>query len=255
MTLTHAAAATPASTPAISPKNNQASSCGLAVFVKTPSLSPIKTRLAADIGRGAAEMLYVALTRAVASIATQARAQAQAGLCPYWAVAEDTAFSQSYWPIFDHVVQGEGSLGERMGMIYRALRERHRAVILIGADAPQLSAQSLGDAVQWLASDTPRHVIGRACDGGFWLFGSNTDISRSAWTAPEYSRPDTAERFMASIGDSAQWRELEVLRDIDTVSDIAPVLHALRSLTSLTPEQARLVRMLDTVNHLPTAVP
>lgn len=215
----------------------------MAIFVKTPTLSPVKTRLAADIGRSAAETLYLASTQAVASIAVQA--QAQAGLRPYWAIAEDAAINTPHWPTFDHLAQGEGSLGERMGTIYRDIRARHHAAILIGADAPQLSARSLADAAGWLASDSPRYVIGRACDGGFWLFGGNTAIASAVWTQPEYSQADTAERFMQSINAIGQWHELEVLRDIDTVGDIAPALHALRSLTAPTPEQLRLVHILN----------
>lgn len=231
------------------PADQSTTRCGLAIFVKTPPLSAVKTRLAVDLGRTAAERLYLASAQAVASVAEQA--QTYADIRAYWAVAEHAAVGTPQWPVFSHLAQGNGSLGERMATIYRTVREHHCAAILIGADAPQLSAQLLSKAAEWLAADTPRYVMGRACDGGFWLFGGNTAIAGSAWTRPKYSRPDTADRFVQSIAEIGQWLELDVLRDIDTVDDIAPTLHALHSLAAPTSEQLRLAQILDSVDYSP----
>ena len=46
--------------------------CGVAIFVKTPSLSAVKTRLWPGIGRRNAEALYLSSAQAVASVAMQA---------------------------------------------------------------------------------------------------------------------------------------------------------------------------------------
>ncbi|HEV8692715.1 MAG TPA: hypothetical protein VGQ93_00795, partial [Lysobacter sp.] len=59
---------------------------GLAIFVKTPGYSPVKTRLAADCGRAYAEAWYRRAAAAVASVAKIAADRE--GIAVYWAVAE-----------------------------------------------------------------------------------------------------------------------------------------------------------------------
>jgi uncharacterized protein len=200
-------------------------SCAVAIFVKTPALSEVKTRLWPGIGRARAEQVHCASAQAVHSVV--ARASKSSELDGYWAVAEPLTSSSSHWSELVHVDQGEGSLGERMATVHRQLRGRYRGVILVGADAPQIEPDMLTEAAAWLASDSPRLAIGRALDGGFWLFGSNQDLPVAAWTRPQYSRI-----------------ELQTLGDIDTSSDIGPVRACLESLPDATPEQTRLAELL-----------
>ena len=109
-------------------------SCAVAIFVKSPELSPVKTRLWPGIGRAHAERLHRASAATVCSVVTQASASGK--VIGYWALAESAEASARLWPGLLHVEQGEGSLGERMAAVYRRLRQQHAAVILIGADAP-----------------------------------------------------------------------------------------------------------------------
>lgn len=213
------------------------SACGLAIFVKTPALSPVKTRLWPALGREAAERLYDACVDAVESVAVQAAAADS--LTPYFAVAEPAAPAHSRWRALPSVVQCDGGLGMRMAGVYAALRARHGAALLIGADAPQLQADRLAQAADWLAAPVPRLVIGHACDGGFWLFGGNVALEPEAWEHVEYSRPDTAARFVEVFAHRGAWRRLDTLRDLDTADDLAPVQTALAALPSPTPEQQR----------------
>lgn len=218
-------------------------SCGVAIFVKTPSLSPVKTRLWPGIGRRNAEALYVSSAQAVASVAMQARDHGR--IEPYWAVAEGVALQTGAWTDLPLLSQGAGSLGARMAQVYRLLRHRHHAAILIGADAPQLTADALRRAADWLSGAESRQVIGRAEDGGFWLFGGNVPLVDHAWTNVRYSAPDTATQFMRSMHGSAAWLELETLRDLDTADDI-PYVHAgLAALAAPTPAQVRLMSELE----------
>lgn len=213
-------------------------SCALAIFAKTPGCSPVKTRLAAATGREVAEELYIASAMAVASVVD--RAQAKAGLRAYWALAEPESVGSQVWPIFGHLYQGEGALGVRMGAIYRRLRQSYRGVILIGTDAPQIDSLQLANAAAWLSGSGEKFVLGRADDGGFWLFGGNAEVEDAAWTRPEYSRTDTAERFVDAIGNDRAWLELETLRDMDCVGDLLQVAAELGALPTLTPEQQRM---------------
>lgn len=212
-------------------------SCGVGIFVKTPHLSPVKTRLWPALGRRCAESLYLICAEAVASVTEEARRRVD--LTPYWAVAEASALHGDAWIDLMHVSQGIGSLGERMGHVYRSLRQRHRAAILIGADAPQIVPEALERAARWLASTESRLVIGRALDGGFWLFGGNVDLPTHAWTRPQYSSADTAAQFVRAMRGAGRWLELETLADLDTADDL-PCAHAhLSGLASPTPAQAR----------------
>jgi uncharacterized protein len=228
-------------------------SCAVAIFVKTPGLSEVKTRLWPDIGRGHAEQLHCASASAVRSVV--ARASASGTLDGFWAVAETAPASSSHWPELAHVEQAEGSLGERMATVHRQLRGRYRGVILIGADAPQIEPAMLTEAASWLASDSPRLTIGRASDGGFWLFGSNQDLPAQAWTRVHYSQTTTADEFITAMTGVGEWLELQTLQDIDTSGDIAPVRARLRSLPDPTPEQTRLAELLGKLELVETPAP
>lgn len=217
-------------------------SCGIAIFVKTPVLSPVKTRLWPDIGQRQAEALYLISAEAVASVAQQASGEIPVET--YWAVAEEFAMHTDAWIDLPLLPQGTGDLGQRMDRVYRELRQRHHAAILIGADAPQLRAQELQRAAQWLCSVESRLVIGRARDGGFWLFGGNSPIAPQAWSQARYSEPDTCQHFVRAMGAFGRWAELEQLRDIDTAEDLVPVLSSLDTIPEPTAAQTRLIGWL-----------
>lgn len=216
--------------------------CAIAIFVKSPELSPVKSRLWPCIGRVEAERLHRASAAAVRSVVEQASTSGK--VRGYWALAEAAEASARFWPDLRHVEQGEGSLGERMASVYRQLRQHHSGVILIGADAPQIESSAMLQAADWLDAKQPRLTIGRAADGGFWLFGGNRDIPAKAWIETRYSEADTASEFVRTMDQYGAWRELGCLRDIDTGDDIAPVRALLVSLVDATAEQQALCMLL-----------
>ena len=217
-------------------------SCAVAIFVKTPELSAVKTRLWPGIGRAQAERLHRASAGAVQSVVV--RASSSDKVQGYWALAESTEASARLWPGLHHVEQGDGSLGERMAAVYRQLRQHHQSVVLIGADAPQLESSVLLQAADWLDAKQARLTIGRAVDGGFWLFGGNTNIGAQAWLKPRYSEHETANEFITAMDPFGAWFEVGNLHDLDTIDDIAPVRAQLDSLTTATAEQKALSRLL-----------
>lgn len=190
---------------------------GIAIFVKTPGLSPIKTRLASAIGAGPAEQWHC---RSAACVATSVRATGMSG---YWAVAEPEGLEHPLWRDLPCLAQGPGGLGERMHAVYHQLLRRHRAAILLGADLPQLESRQLQYAAHWLASAEQRYVLGPAHDGGFWLFGGNSPIPRRRWSRVAYSQSDTARAFIHSL-DVCGWEMLEMLTDLDQAEDLSRVL-------------------------------
>lgn len=225
--------------------------CGLAIFVKTPGLSPVKTRLWSRLGRRDAEILHLLSAQAVASVAGQA---ARGGaIQPCWAVAEGDAIGSDTWSGLPQRAQGDGGLGERMARVYNALVARYGAAVLLGADTPQLQAGDLLQACGWLASRERRLALGRACDGGFWLVGGNMPIAEQRWTQVTYSTADTADAFVRSLGPIGRWSEQRELHDLDTPGDLMPVLASLRELRDPTPAQARLADWLHGAVGAPAA--
>jgi rSAM/selenodomain-associated transferase 1 len=228
-------------------------SSGIAIFVKTPSLSPVKTRLGQDVGRLRAEAFHLSSAEAVASVAQQCPDQVQ--LTAYWAVAEARALRLPAWSDLPRLAQGEGSLGERMARIYDLLLDRHDRALLVGADAPQLTVDLLCQAAEWLSRPGPRLVIGPAQDGGFWLFGGNCRLPDRAWSQVVYSCPDTLRQFVAAMQTSGQWLVLEVLADVDRGCDLATVREQLQQLTTPTAAQQRLTNWLEDCASVGGALP
>ncbi len=68
-------------------------SASLAIFVKTPGYSPVKTRLAASIGQRRAEQFHRLAAAAVAAVAKAA----MPAVTPYWAIAERDALHDPLW--------------------------------------------------------------------------------------------------------------------------------------------------------------
>jgi uncharacterized protein len=207
---------------------------GAAIFVKTPGLSPVKTRLAAGLGTAEAEAWYRLAAAAVAAVLAEVP-----GVTAYWAVAEPPDSRASPWPGLPVLQQGEGELGERMGRVHAELLARHDFALLLGADTPQLEARLLMNAARWLDDPAPRVVMGPARDGGFWLLGANRQPAAEAWLRAPCGRPETASGFRAAFDELGAWQLLPVLTDVDEACDLGPMLAELEHAGTLLPEQSR----------------
>jgi glycosyltransferase A (GT-A) superfamily protein (DUF2064 family) len=246
----------------------RAASVAVAVWVKTAGRSPVKTRLAATIGRARAEAFHARSVRAVAEV-VRAAADALGGatLAPWWAVAEavpggpdgvaaDDDVTRA-WPGFPVVAQGTGGLGERQARVYDALLARHAAVCFIGADAPQLSPALLVDAVHALVHAPPASradfVLGPAEDGGYWLFGGRRPIPEGLWTAVPYSDPGTFGALRPRLAALGRTTLLPTLFDVDTADEFARLAATLAAArASLLPAQRTLLAWLETPAVAPT---
>jgi rSAM/selenodomain-associated transferase 1 len=215
----------------------------LAIFVKTPGLSPVKTRLAAGIGRPAALRFHQLATAATAEVA---RACAP-WLTPYWAIAESGPAAVAAWPGFASQRQGEGDLGERLHTVYADLQARHGRVLMIGADAPQLTVASLQRALTVLDEAHTPFAIGDASDGGFWLFGGRAEIPREVWTHVRYSQAQTASELRQQLAPHGAVGAVGHLTDVDNVEDLPSLRDALGGLSAPLPTQQALRQWLDTV--------
>ncbi|MEO6800777.1 MAG: DUF2064 domain-containing protein [Rhodanobacter sp.] len=213
----------------------------LAIFVKTPGLSPVKTRLAAGIGDSAAQCFHRLAAAATADVARAC----QPWLTPYWAIAEAGPAAVAAWPGLASEHQGQGKLGERLHTVYARLQARHGRVLLIGADTPQLTVASLQQAVAMLDGEGIPFVVGDASDGGFWLFGGRVAIPREVWTRVSYSQAQTASALRRQLALHGAVGTVGPLTDVDTVEDLATLRRALEALGKLQPAQRELLDWLE----------
>ena len=212
----------------------------LAIFVKTPGHSPVKTRLAASIGQRRAEHFHRLAAAAVAAVARAA----MPGVQPCWAVAESDALNDPMWNALPTLWQGEGTLGARLHHVCASLQSRHGRVLLIGADAPQISAGLLRTAVDALRAPVTPFVLGRANDGGFWLFGTRQPVPEAAWLAPRYSCADTASMLIDALSSHGAIASLPMINDVDDGDDLASLIVDLKALSEPLPEQRELLAWL-----------
>jgi len=218
----------------------------IAIFVKTPGLSPVKTRLAVKLGQEIAESFHLASAKTVADV-VQLSCETE-DLTGYFAVAEEEALDHNYWEDLPCILQGGGGLGERMAHIYHSLLSKYDFVILIGADIPQMSSADLLQAASWLShSEQARLAFAPSDDGGFWLFGGNCPIPHTLWGDVVYSVEDTGKQFLKHIEQYGEVKILNTLRDIDELEDLIPLRESLTKLPQAIPAQHALIHFLDTV--------
>lgn len=183
----------------------------VAVFVKTPGLSPLKTRLAAGIGPDGAMNFYLKSLAAVRNTLSSIET-----IHPIWAVGEKNGLKNPLWSGFEKIHTGDGDLGQRQHAIYSSLRTRFKNVILIGADAPQISEKHIRDAI--LALEKSSYVFGPARDGGYYLFGGNKAVELDIWQQVPWSAEDTRDIFQGFLGK--EWTDIAPLTDVDTRPDL-----------------------------------
>jgi len=215
----------------------------VAVFVKMPGLRRVKTHLARCIGNALATEFH---GRAAAAVDAVAHA-AETDIRPHWAVAEYKALTHPAWSAFPTLWQGGSDLGTRLDRVYSELLERHGSVLLIGADAPQVTPALLRNAARALLEGVPSYAMGPASDGGFWLFGGRIPVPSEMWHSVAYFQADTGARLAEALRRFGQISWVPALIDTDEASDLPKLASALRCLRDPWPEQASLGDWLRTV--------
>ena len=192
----------------------------LILMLKFPTPGAVKTRLAPALGPPRACELHRALVRQtlteVERFANHARVAVEVRL----AGAPDAAAGRAWLgePVTIRE-QGEGDLGERMDRAARcAFAEGATAVVVIGGDCPQLTAEHLAGAFAALAQNDA--VLGPAADGGYYLIGQRRPISALfqgiRWGSTEVLAQTLAVARVHSIAVA----QLGVLHDVDLPEDL-----------------------------------
>lgn len=187
------------------------------IFAKAPQPGLAKTRLIPALGpeRAAAlaqRMLAMTLVHAL---------DARVGPVELWVTP---AISDSAWhdiPIPDSVeisAQGEGDLGARLARATQSGLELNAAVLLIGADCPELDSTALRQAAQILQRvDVVMHPT---ADGGYALLGLRRFHAR-LFSDIVWSTSTVAHRTIQHV-DALQWslHVAATLNDIDEPADL-----------------------------------
>lgn len=188
----------------------------LIVFAKAPRPGLAKTRLIPALGAEGAAQLAGRLLAHAWQQGAAARVDA-AELC----VSPDTndpAFAPLGAPL---TLQGEGDLGERMHRAFQRVLAVHDAALLIGTDAPALTADRLREAAAVL--EDAEAVFVPALDGGYALVGLRQPceaLFRNMRWSTSTVMAETRQRLQA---EGLRWVELAPVNDIDEPADLVHV--------------------------------
>lgn len=196
------------------------------VFAKEPVAGRVKTRLARTLGEGPATSLYAAFLEDLA-----------AGLGDVRAARSVATHEAVPGPVLERVFagwtfvpQGEGDLGVRLARVsLRTFSEGATRVVIVGSDAPALSADDVEGAFAGLV-DAPA-VLAPSPDGGYALVGLSSPALATAfesairWSTP-HALGDSVEAF-AALGAKAEF--LPGIADVDEEEDLGRLLAFLES--------------------------
>jgi len=142
-------------------------------MAKAPLAGEVKTRLVPPLTPHEAAALNVCFLRDMAeNIQTISETEAASGLVVYTPAGSESAFADVLPERFALLAQRGASLGERLcNATDDLLREGYAAVCLINSDSPTLPASILIRAIESLATEGDRVVLGAAEDGGYYLIG------------------------------------------------------------------------------------
>ena len=186
----------------------------LVVLAKTPGLSPVKTRLAEEIGETAALAFY----RMCKGCLDQFKGVKAYSI--YVATGEKKGVNNSFWNGFSTFHAKGDTLGEKQCFVFDCLLQKYEVVVLIGIDIPQINRALINEA--FLKLERAHHVIGTAKDGGFYLLGTRKKIPKTIWNRINWSTAITGKQFVSSLDKKPL--ELKELTDVDYLSDVKAVV-------------------------------
>lgn len=189
-------------------------SVAIIIFVRTPELGKVKTRLAASIGNEEALDVYVKLLQHTLEIVQQITADKFV----YYA---DAFLDEDMWSAINanrFVQQGEG-LGDRLQHACSAVANLgYKKMIILGSDCPELSPDIIRKGLFIL--DGKDACIGPAKDGGYYLLGLK-NYHHTIFENIDWSTDKVCAQTCAQLTDAGLTYEmLPELSDIDTVEDL-----------------------------------
>ena len=188
------------------------------VFVRAPEAGRVKSRLAAQIGDGAALRVY---RRLAEHAVAEARALGAAVSLRIHYTPADRGGEVRAWlgSTAEYLPQVDAELGARMAAAFEAaFAAGHRRVVIIGSDLPELSADVLRRAFGLL--DSSPVVLGPAADGGYYLLGLRGMVP-GVFDGVPWSTARVLEATVARLrAAGCEPAMLETMRDVDEAADL-----------------------------------
>jgi len=188
----------------------------IAVFAKAPVAGTVKTRLVPLLGHERAARLHAGLVhRALATALAAGASEVQLWCAPDATDAFFAECGRTHGVVLKAQIGND--LGARMAHAFEALLADGRPAILIGSDAPALTAAAIGAAGRALA--THDAVFTPAEDGGYALVGlarpAPSLFAGVAWG----SATVMAETRVRLAAARLRWHEAPRTWDVDRPED------------------------------------
>jgi glycosyltransferase A (GT-A) superfamily protein (DUF2064 family) len=217
---------------------------GAAIFVKTPGLSGIKTRLAKEIGKNKAALFYqLALSASKSLVKNIYVAGARVNF--NWAIAEREGMDDPLWSGENQVFQKEGGLGDRLNHIYGELLLKNDLVIFMGSDSPHINSSYLSSKLSDFIKSSHDFLIGPAEDGGFYFLAGRKPIAKELWCGVEYSSTKTLTQLVDALNTIGNIEYIRTDFDVDDLSSLKKLEDVPRD--NLTKTQLNLLENLGKV--------
>ena len=161
--------------------------CALGIMAKAPSAGSVKTRLTPPLTSKEASVLSACFLRDTANNVTD---QSADGVIVFTPAEKRKSFDGIVPKSFQLLAQRGESLGDRLlNATTDLLAAGYDSICLINSDSPTLPPAILLSAIEALAPEGDRLVLGPAEDGGYYLIGLKKPhrllFDRIAWSTSE----------------------------------------------------------------------
>ncbi len=202
-------------------------------MAKAPIAGEVKTRLVPPLTAAEAAALNVCFLRDMAAnVGAVTDAHGASGLVVYTPVGAEAAFDGVLPQRFKLLAQRGQSLGDRLcNATDDLLKDGYSAVCLINSDSPTLPGSVLERAIELLAHDGDRVVLGAADDGGYYLIGlkqaHRSLFDRIAWSTADVLTHtiERAEEIEVPVELLPRWYDVD---DAETLNRLCEELFARR---------------------------
>lgn len=182
------------------------------VFVRTPELGKVKTRLAKTIGDQAALTIYKLLLKHTATVLHELSFDK---VVYYSEKIENNDFWEA--SLFEKKLQKGADLGERMQQAFETAFDRgYKKVLIIGSDLFELTSTLIISALE--ALETYDISIGPSLDGGYYLLGMK-ELHPAVFKNKKWGANSVLKNTLQDLKQQ-NVKLLEALNDIDTFEDL-----------------------------------
>lgn len=182
------------------------------VFVRTPELGKVKTRLAKSIGDRSALNIYKIL---LMHTATVLRDLSFDKVVYFSEKIENNDFWEN--SLFEKKIQKGADLGERMHQAFdTAFDKGYKKVLILGSDLFDLTSSLITSAFE--ALDSYDISIGPSLDGGYYLLGMKK-LHPEVFKNKKWGTDSVLENTLKDLRKQ-NIKHLKVLNDIDTLEDL-----------------------------------